>query len=80
MERISKLSDSLQLSKEFEVKNRIFMAPLTRLRTDDTGVPNDLMAEYYAQRAGSGLILTEASAVSPMATAFPGAGNIYNEE
>ena len=42
------------------------MAPLTRARSGDSRIPNDLMAEYYAQRAGAGLILTEATSVDPM--------------
>ena len=46
-------SDALQL------KNRIVMAPLTRSRAVEANTPNDLMAEYYGQRAGAGLIITE---------------------
>ncbi len=49
--------------EHFEVKNRVFMAPMTRLRADG-GVPTELMAEYYRQRAGAGLIVTECTAVS----------------
>ena len=41
------------------LSNRVVMAPLTRLRADPDGVPNDLMVEYYRQRAGQGLIITE---------------------
>lgn len=42
--------------------NRVFMAPLTRLRSIEPGdIPTPLMAEYYAQRAGAGLIVTEAT-------------------
>lgn len=45
--------------------NRVFMAPLTRLRSIEPGdIPTPLMAEYYAQRAGAGLIVTEATQVS----------------
>ena len=39
--------------------NRIVMAPLTRSRAREDGVPNSLMVEYYAQRASAGLIITE---------------------
>ena len=42
-----------------DLPNRLVMAPLTRLRAGDRGVPNDLMAEYYRQRAAMGLIVTE---------------------
>ena len=46
-------------------KNRIHMAPLTRGRAaDPMFVPNDLMATYYRQRAGAGMILTEATGIS----------------
>ncbi|PCE13414.1 1,2-oxophytodienoate reductase [Microbacterium sp. SZ1] len=41
------------------LSNRVVMAPLTRTRADDHGVPTDIMAEYYRQRAGQGLIITE---------------------
>lgn len=44
--------------------NRIFMAPLTRCRASADGTPTDLQAQYYAQRASAGLIITEATAVS----------------
>ncbi len=41
------------------LRNRLVMAPMTRSRADDAGVPSDLSATYYAQRAGAGLIITE---------------------
>lgn len=54
---------------------------MTRMRTDPaTGVPNDLMVEYYTQRSGAGLILTECAAVSKRGEGFPGAGNMYTKE
>lgn len=42
-----------------ELRNRLVMAPLTRIRAGEDGVPNDLMVEYYTQRASLGLIVTE---------------------
>ncbi|MEX5715621.1 hypothetical protein IC615_16600 [Serratia ureilytica] len=52
--------------------NRVFMAPLTRLRSIEPGdIPTPLMAEYYAQRAGAGLIVTEATQISFQAKATP---------
>ncbi|EAR89566.2 FAD/FMN-binding family oxidoreductase (macronuclear) [Tetrahymena thermophila SB210] len=64
-----------------EVKNRLVMAAMTRCRGDPTtGIPNDLMADYYAQRADFGLILTECSQISPLSNAFPGSGGIYSKE
>jgi N-ethylmaleimide reductase len=53
-----------------ELPNRIFMAPLTRCRADDGHVPNALMAEYYAQRAGAGLIVAEATMAMAGNSAF----------
>ena len=50
---------------DLRLKNRIVMAPLTRTRADNQWkVPNELMVEYYAQRAGAGLIITEGTFVS----------------
>jgi 2,4-dienoyl-CoA reductase-like NADH-dependent reductase (Old Yellow Enzyme family) len=45
---------------KYTLKNRIFMAPMTRCRSVDNNIPNDLMATYYAQRAsaGEGLVLS----------------------
>lgn len=57
------------------------MAALTRTRCDPANsIPNDLMRNYYAQRTGAGLILTEASAWDKRGEAFPGAGNIFTKE
>lgn len=63
------------------LKNRIIMAPLTRSRADNPGrVPNDLMAQYYAQRASAGLILSEATAVTPMGVGYANTPGIWSEE
>jgi N-ethylmaleimide reductase len=62
--------------------NRIVMAPLTRARADQHGVPSELAAEYYAQRAGAGVIITEATAVSRQGTGYgnwPGLHNAAQE-
>lgn len=56
---------------DIELKNRIIMAPLTRCRADAGRVPNALMAEYYVQRASAGLILSEATSVTPMGVGYP---------
>jgi N-ethylmaleimide reductase len=50
--------------KGLELKNRVVMAPMTRARNPN-GIPNDLNALYYKQRAGAGLIITEGTAISP---------------
>ena len=63
------------------LKNRVVMAPLTRTRAENRGkVPNDLMAEYYAQRAGAGLIITEGTFVSEQGQGWYGAPGVYNAE
>ena len=50
--------------------NRIFMAPMTRSRADDEGVPGDITVEYYAQRAGAGLIITEGTFPAAMGKGY----------
>ena len=61
--------------------NRVVMAPLTRLRATLPGhVPNALMAEYYAQRASAGLILTEATPVTPWGVGYEGVPGIWSAE
>ena len=55
---------------DITLENRIIMAPLTRCRADADHVPTDIMAEYYAQRASSGLIIAEATMAMPGCSAF----------
>jgi N-ethylmaleimide reductase len=62
-----------------ELPNRIFMAPLTRCRADEGNVPSDLAVEYYRQRASAGLIITEATSVSPRGYGYPNTPGIFNE-
>lgn len=64
---------------DVELPNRILMAPLTRTRAGTTHVPNDLMVEYYRQRAGAGLIFTECALISPDASAYLGEGGLFDE-
>jgi 2,4-dienoyl-CoA reductase-like NADH-dependent reductase (Old Yellow Enzyme family) len=64
-----------------QLPNRIVMAPLTRLRAAaPTHVPTRLMAEYYAQRASAGLIITEGVPVSPQAIGYPNVSGIWTKE
>ncbi len=64
------LFDTYPLGK-IQLKNRIVMAPMTRSRTTQPGnIPNTMMAEYYAQRAGAGLIITEATQISPQGQGY----------
>jgi N-ethylmaleimide reductase len=66
----TKLFDSIQTGSN-TFQNRIWMAPLTRSRADlNTNVPNDLMKEYYTQRASAGLIITEFTSITNDAITF----------
>jgi len=59
------------------LKNRIVMAPMTRSRSDDDGVPAHYAADYYSQRAGAGLIITEATNISAQARGYPRTPGIW---
>lgn len=73
------LFDSLQLGP-LTLPNRIFLAPLTRARAGQQRVPNALMAEYYRQRSSAGLILTEATSVTPMGVGYANTPGIWSDE
>lgn len=64
----------------FSLKNRVVLAPLTRCRASAGRVPNDMMLEYYVQRASAGLMLTEATSVTPMGVGYPDTPGIWSEE
>ncbi|MBE9461530.1 alkene reductase [Dyadobacter subterraneus] len=63
----------------FSLKNHLVMAPMTRSRAIDN-IPNDLMAEYYAQRKGAGLIITEGTSPTPEGLGYPRIPGIFSEE
>lgn len=65
---------------DLHLANRVIMAPLTRCRASAGRVPNALMQEYYVQRASAGLILTEATSVSPMGVGYPDTPGIWSAE
>lgn len=65
---------------QLEFSSRIAMAPVTRARAGSNGVPTRLNASYYQQRASAGLLISEATNVSPMSAAFEDAPGIYTEE
>ena len=65
---------------DLELPNRIIMAPLTRCRADEGRVPNALMAEYYVQRASAGLILSEATSVTPLGVGYPDTPGIWSND
>jgi len=61
------------------LRNRVVMAPLTRGRAGRERVPNDLMAEYYTQRASAGLIITEATVISEQGIGWVDSPGIYHD-
>ncbi|MDB5429269.1 MAG: NADH:flavin oxidoreductase/NADH oxidase [Caulobacter sp.] len=73
------LFDPLRLG-DLDLPNRVVMAPLTRLRAGETHIPNALMAEYYAQRASAGLIISEATPVTPQGIGYQGVPGIWARE
>ena len=75
-----KLFEPLELSPELTLPNRIVMAPLTRDRAGEGNVPTDLMVEYYRQRASFGLLITEATPVSPAGHGYPATPGIHTPE
>lgn len=77
---VTSLFDPLPLG-DLTLRNRVLMAPLTRMRATPPGdVPNDLMLEYYRQRAGAGLIVSEATQISPIAKGYMDTPGIYSDE
>ena len=75
---MNRLLDTLQIG-DLAFNNRVAMAPVTRARAGDGGVPTALNALYYGQRAMAGLIITEATNVSPNSAAFELAPGIYTD-
>ncbi|MEO0392339.1 MAG: alkene reductase [Pseudomonadota bacterium] len=62
------------------LKNRVLMAPLTRNRAQPDGTPWQVAADYYAQRAGAGLIFTEATQIAPMGKGYVNTPGIHNDD
>jgi 2,4-dienoyl-CoA reductase-like NADH-dependent reductase (Old Yellow Enzyme family) len=73
------LQDPLRVGA-WDLPNRVILAPLTRCRASAGRVPNALMAEYYAQRAGAGLIISEATSISAMGVGYPDTPGIWSRE
>ena len=63
-----------------QLKNHLVMAPLTRMRAVAGDVPNPLAKTYYEQRASAGLIITEATQISPLGMGYPATPGIYSPE
>ncbi|MGB8535684.1 MAG: alkene reductase [Acidobacteriaceae bacterium] len=76
---MANLFESVQLGS-LVLANRVFMAPLTRNRADADGVPGELAATYYSQRAAAGLIVTEATQISPMGKGYIDTPGIHSAE
>jgi N-ethylmaleimide reductase len=64
---------------KIELKNRVTMAPMTRCRALGN-IPNELIAEYYGQRSGAGLIITEGTSPSPNGLGYARIPGIFNEQ
>ena len=64
---------------DLTLKNRIVLAPLTRSRAGESRVPNALMAEYYVQRASAGLIITEATSITPQGVGYAETPGIWSD-
>lgn len=73
-----KLLTSIQLGA-LTLKNRVIMAPLTRMRAVEGDVPGPLAAEYYSQRASAGLIISEAAQISTLGKGYPATPGIYSD-
>lgn len=78
-------TDDRALFRPFDLRgqplaNRVVLAPLTRARAGGDRMANALMAEYYAQRAGAGLLITEATTVSEQANGWVDSPGIYTDE
>ncbi|ABE33967.1 flavin oxidoreductase / NADH oxidase family protein [Paraburkholderia xenovorans LB400] len=73
------LFDPLQIG-DITLPNRIIMAPLTRQRAGEIRVPNALMAKYYAERATAGLIISEATSVTPQGVGYADTPGIWSQE
>ena len=71
------LFDPLKLG-DLTIPNRIIMAPLTRARAGESRVPNELMVEHYVQRATAGLIISEATSVTPMGVGYADTPGIWS--
>jgi len=76
---MSRLFDPLQVG-DLLLPNRVLMAPLTRSRAGVARVPNALMAKYYEQRASAGLILSEATSVTPVGVGYADTPGIWSPE
>ena len=75
---MAQLNSPLTLG-ELKLKNRVVMAPLTRSRATADRVPTAMMAEYYAQRASAGLIISEATVISEEANGYLNTPGLFTD-
>ncbi len=76
---MTKIFDPITLG-DYQLHNRVIMAPMTRGRAEANAIPGKLMVEYYAARADAGLIITEATAISPKGQGWVNAPGIWNDD
>ncbi|MFD2176199.1 alkene reductase [Veronia pacifica] len=75
-----KLFQPFVLNEKITLNNRIAMAPLTRCMADDSLVPTQQMADYYARRADAGLIISEAAIIRPDGQGYPNTPGLFTQE
>ena len=75
---MAELSSPVQFG-DLKLKNRVIMAPLTRSRATDDRVPTAMMAEYYAQRASAGLIISEATVIAEEANGYLNTPGLFSD-
>lgn len=75
---MSRLFDPIKIGA-LNLPNRMIMAPLTRSRAGASRTPNELMKEYYTQRSSAGLIISEATSVSPMGVGYADTPGIWSD-
>jgi len=73
------LLDPIQLG-DLHLPNRVFMAPLTRLRGTPGHIPTPIMVDYYTQRASAGLILSEGTPIDPMGVGYANVPGLWSAE
>src|SRR5260370_34996492 len=78
-ESMATLQDPIRIG-DWELPNRVIMAPLTRCRASEGRVPNDLMRQYYQQRPGAGLIISEATSISPRGVGYPNTPGVCSHD
>ena len=74
------LFDSVTLG-QYQLKNRIFLPPLTRSRSDQPGnIPSQMMVDYYSQRTSAGFMVTEGTQIEPRGQGYAWTPGIHSQE